>query len=61
MNDVELPNELPEGMRAPLVAQGAQGEALRDDEHVSRVREPCLEHMNRCVGYLEEHVFPKIL
>ena len=61
MNQVELPSDLPEEMRAPLVAQGARGEGLRDDEHVSPVRDRCLEHMNRCVGYLEEHVFPKIL
>jgi acetoin utilization protein AcuC len=61
MNGVELPNELPGEMRAPLVAQGHRGQGLRDPEHVSTVRELCLEHMNRCVGYLEEHVFPKIL
>lgn len=61
MNHVELPSDLPKEMRAPLAAQGAQGEGLRDDEHVSSKRDPCLEHMNRCVGYLEEHVFPKIL
>jgi acetoin utilization protein AcuC len=61
MNDVELPNELPEEMRAPLAAQGHRGESLRDPEHVSAVQEPCLEHMKRCVGYLEEHVFPRIM
>jgi acetoin utilization protein AcuC len=61
MNRVELPNELPEAMRAPLSAQGDRGGKLRDDEHASAMRDPCLEQMKRCVGYLEEHVFPKIL
>ena len=61
MNRVELPNELPEAMRAPLTAQGDRAGKLRDDEHTSAMREPCLEYMKRCVGYLEEHVFPKIL
>lgn len=61
MNRVELPNELPEAMRAPLTAQGDRAGKLRDDEHASAMREPCLEQMKRCVGYLEEHVFPKLL
>jgi len=61
MNQVDLADELPEAMQAPLAAQGAQGARLRDDEHTSPVRDACLEQMNRCVGYLEEHVLPKIL
>ena len=61
MNRVELPNELPEAMRAPLTAQGDRAGKLRDDEHASAMRDPCLEQMKRCVGYLEEHVFPKII
>jgi len=61
MNRVELPEELPEEMKAPLAAQGARGPKLRDQEHVSSMRDSCLEHMKRCVGYLEEHVFPKII
>jgi acetoin utilization protein AcuC len=61
MNRLEPADELPEEMRAPLRAQGASGTRLHDEEHASRVREPCLEQMRRCVGYLEEHVFPKIL
>ena len=60
MNRVELPDEVPEEMKGPLAAQGARGERLRDDEHVSPVQKTCLEYMKRCVGYLEEHVFPKI-
>jgi len=61
MNRVDLADELPDEMKAPLAAQGARGTRLRDDEHASAMRDPCLEHMNRCVGYLEEHVFPRIL
>lgn len=58
MNRVELDDALPEEMGA---AQGARGTRLRDGEHVSSTRDQCLDYMNRCVGYLEEHVFPKIL
>jgi acetoin utilization protein AcuC len=61
MNRVELPDELPQEMRAPLRAQGGRGTRLRDGEHASAMREPCLEQMKRCVGFLEEHVFPKII
>ena len=56
-----IQNELPGEMRAPLTAQGDRGGKLRDNEHAGAMRDPCLEQMKRCVGYLEEHVFPKIL
>lgn len=61
MNRVELADGLPEEMHAPLAAQGARGTRLRDEEHASPMRDPCLEHMRRCIGFLEEHVFPKVL
>jgi acetoin utilization protein AcuC len=61
MNRAELPDELPEEMKAPLAAQGANRGRLRDDEHISPMHDRCLQHMNRCVRYLEEHVFTRIL
>ncbi len=61
MNGVEPADELPDEMKGPLAAQGATGTRLRDEEHAGTNRDTCLEYMRRSVGYLEEHVFPKIL
>ncbi len=61
MNRLEPPDDLPEQMRAPLSAMGWRGTRLRDEEHQSPIRKPCREHMRRCIGYLEEHVFPRII
>ena len=60
MNRVDLPNDLPEEMKASLAAQGNTGGRLRDEEHAGPMRNSCLQYMDNCVSYLEKHVFPKI-
>ncbi len=61
MNGVDPPDPLPPPVRDSLRRAGASAETLRDPEYTSPVRDACLEHMSRCIGYLEEHVLPKIL
>ena len=60
MNGVDLPDELPAGMREPLAANGHRGETLRDPPHTSPWREQCREHAARGVRHIEAHVLPRI-
>jgi len=58
MIGVELPEELPESMRGTISTANENRGRLRDPEHRSRTGEACARHMNACVKYLEEKVFP---
>ncbi len=60
MNEVDLPDAIPEHMAEALSEADFRGQNLRDPEHKSQWREQCRQHMDECVDYLEEHVFPKI-
>lgn len=60
MNEVDLPDDLPESMVRPLYALGHRGRKLRDPEHQSEWQEKCRRRMEKCVEYLETTVFPKI-
>jgi acetoin utilization protein AcuC len=60
MNGVDLPDDLPESMVKRLSARGRQGQKLRDYEHQSPWQEKCRRHMQKCLGYLETEVSPKI-
>jgi acetoin utilization protein AcuC len=60
MNGVELSDDLPETMVAPLLKGGFSGQKLRDPEHESRWRDQCQKHMEECIRYLERNAFPKI-
>ncbi|NVM57293.1 MAG: acetoin utilization protein AcuC [Desulfobacterales bacterium] len=60
MNGVDLPDELPEATVNSLSTDSSAGQKLRDPERKSPGREPCLQHMEECLMYLERHIFAKI-
>jgi acetoin utilization protein AcuC len=60
MNEVDLPDDIPETMVKSMAAGGFKGEKLRDHEYRSPWRQQCLKHMQNCVQYLEKHIFPKV-
>ena len=60
MNDVEVPDTLPEAARALLQRQGYRGQTLRDPEvswHPSH-RDHLRAEAQQAVDYLQQHVFP---
>jgi acetoin utilization protein AcuC len=60
MNEMDLPDDIPEAMVKSMAAGGFKGVKLRDHEYRSPWRQQCLKHMQKCVQYLEKHIFPKI-
>ncbi len=60
MNDVHLPDDLPESMVNPLCSEGGMVPRLRDCKRESRRRDECSEHMMETIGSLERNVFPLI-
>ncbi len=60
MNGVEPADDLPEAARTSFFEQGGREPRLRDFEYTSPRQEQCLEHMDRCLEYLERHVLPII-
>jgi acetoin utilization protein AcuC len=60
MNDVHLPDDLPESMAGPLSAEEGVGPKLRDNERVSRRHNECKVHMKETIGFLEKEVFPLV-
>ena len=60
MNGVDLPEELPDSMVAPLSAVGARGRMLRDPPHTSPLQDKCRSRMEKCIEYLQEKVVGKI-
>jgi acetoin utilization protein AcuC len=60
MNGVDLPDDLPETMIKSLSKGNTHGLKLRDPEHRSPWRDPCLQRMEECIGYLEAKVLARI-
>lgn len=60
MNDIHLPDEVPESMVGPLSCGGGLVPRLRDRERRSGRRDACSEHMKGTVTFLEKNVFPLI-
>jgi acetoin utilization protein AcuC len=60
MNDVRLPDDLPESMAGPLSAEEGVASKLRDNERVSRRHEQCKAYMKETVEFLEKNVFPLV-
>jgi len=60
MNDVEIPDALPEGALPLLQQAGYEGRTLRDsDSRVSQARHNRLRvEVQAAIAYLERHVFP---
>ena len=60
MNDVEIPDALPEGALPLLQQAGYEGRTLRDpDSQVSQARHNRLRvEVQAAIAYLERHVFP---
>lgn len=59
MNDVHLPDDLPESMAGPLSAEEGVAPKLRDNERVSRRHNECKVHMKETIEYLEKNVVPR--
>jgi acetoin utilization protein AcuC len=61
MNDVELPDALPEGALSLLQQAGYEGCTLRDpDSQISQARHNRLRvEVQAAIAYLERHVFPR--
>jgi hypothetical protein len=60
MNDVHLPDDLPESMAGPLSAEEGVAPKLRDNERVSRRHEQCRDHMKETIEFLEKNLFPLV-
>ena len=60
MNDVDLPDDLPESMLRSLSGTGHHSQKLRDPLHKSERQKECAQHMTECLRYLDKNVFPKI-
>jgi len=60
MNDIHLPDELPESMVRPLSSEEGEAPRLRDTERISRRHEECEVHMKETLGFLEKNVFPLV-
>jgi hypothetical protein len=60
MNDVEIPDALPEEALSLLQQAGYEGRTLRDPEaHTSQARHHRLRvEVQAAIAYLERHVFP---
>jgi acetoin utilization protein AcuC len=58
MNDIHLPDDLPESMVGPLSSEEGVAPRLRDAERKSRRRDQCSEHMKETLRFLENEVFP---
>jgi acetoin utilization protein AcuC len=61
MNGVDLPDDLPDAMARHLSKGTAEELKLRDDDHKSLRRDQCLQRMEECIGYVETHVFPRLI
>ncbi len=60
MNDIPLPDDLPESMGGPLSSEEGSVPRLRDAERKSKRRVQCSEHLKETIGFLERNVFPLI-
>jgi acetoin utilization protein AcuC len=60
MNGVELGEDLPESMIGAMSAAGYDEGRLRDPERTGQRQGQCAQHMEGCVRYLQENVFPRI-
>jgi acetoin utilization protein AcuC len=60
MNDVHLPDELPESMVGPLCSETMKTSRLRDPERRSERHDECKMHMKESLGFLEKAVLPLI-
>jgi hypothetical protein len=60
MNDIEVPDTLPEAARVSLQRQGYRGQTLRDPDaswHPSQ-HDQMRAEVQQAVAYLQQHVFP---
>jgi acetoin utilization protein AcuC len=60
MNEVELPDELPECMAGPLSTEEGSVSKLRDEERRSTRHEMCSLHMQETLRFLDREVFPLV-
>ena len=62
MNDIELPEELPDSVRPAFEDLGYHGRTLRDTAFVGygRACEEAHRHAEEAVAWIEEHIFPVI-
>ena len=60
MNNVEVPDELPEAVRPLLRREGYEDETLRDQTHIRHhgSRERLRQEVQQAIAYLKQHVFP---
>jgi acetoin utilization protein AcuC len=60
MNDIHLPDELPESMVGPLSSEEGVVPRLRDSERISRRHDECEVYMKQTLRFLEKNVFPLV-
>jgi acetoin utilization protein AcuC len=60
MNDIHLPDELPESMVGPLSSGEGVAPRLRDSERISRRHDECEVNMKQTLRFLENEVFPMV-
>jgi acetoin utilization protein AcuC len=62
MNGVEIPDDLPEDFLKAHYSEGFWNKKIRDEVYIERGmrKEQMRKEVERVVGYIKEHVFPKV-